>query len=163
MPVVRLVPIDKVAIESAWSAPDLARRLASSVGRTARWWPLTRDKLPFEGSVEGQYFAVSPSARFDRTFYVELYIEGDVVARGSGSVLEAVIRPHWIFTAFAAVWVLGLLALAGLAIAYRGSGGVQAHDAVPLIVIAVGGYSTFLRLFRRASGRAQEMLGDIAS
>jgi hypothetical protein len=163
MPAMRLVPVDHVAIESAWSAQDLSQRLAASVGRPARWWPFwRRDKLPFEGSVEGQHFAVLPSARLDRDFAIELYIQGDVVARGSGSVLEAVIRPHRIFSAFAVVWVLGTLALTGLMIAYPSSGRVKAGDYVPLFMLAVGGYSVFLSLFRRASRRAQEMLSDIA-
>jgi hypothetical protein len=106
---------------------------------------------------------VLPSARFDRDLSIELYIQGEVVARGSGSVLEAVIRPHWTLTAFVVVWVLGMLALTGLMIAYPSSGMVQAGDYVPFIMLAVGVYSVFLKLFRRASRRAQEMLGDIAS
>lgn len=159
----RLWPIDHVAIESALPARDLSQRLASSVGRPARWWPFwRRDRLPFEGSVEGQHFAVLPCARFDRDFSVEIYIQGDVVARGAGSVLEAVIRPHWIFSAFTVVWVLGMLALTGLMIAYPSSGKVQAGDYLPFIMFAVVGYSSLLSLFRRASRRAQEMLVDIA-
>lgn len=160
MPVMRLVPVDHVAIESPWSAQDLSRRLAASVSRPARWWPSwRRDKLPFEGSVEGQHFAVVPRAR---GFSIELHIQGDAVARGAGSVLEVVIRPHWLFAAFAVVWVLGMLALTGLMIAYPSSGRVQAGDYVPFIILAVGGYSSFLKLFGGASRRAQEMLGDIA-
>ena len=163
MPAMALLPIDRVSIESAWSARDLSQRLASSVGRPARWWPFwRRDKLPFEGTVQGQHFAVLPSARFDRDSSIELNIQGEVIARGSGSVLEAVIRPHWIFSAFAAAWVLGMIALAGLMVAYPSSGKVQAGDYVPFIILAVGGYSAFLKLFRSSSRRAQEMLGDIA-
>lgn len=163
MPAMPLLPIDRVSIESAWPARELSQRLASNVGRPARWWPFRRrDKLPFEGTVDGQHFAVLPSARFDRDSSIELYIQGEVVARGSGSVLEAVIRPHWIFSAFAAAWVLWMIALTGLMVAYPSSGKVQAGDCVPFIILAVGGYSAFLKLFGRSSRRAQGLLGEIA-
>jgi hypothetical protein len=106
----RLLPFEKIDMESLFPPGELSQRLAAIVDEPRllpHFWG--HQGNPLEGHVEGATFKVWPFARFGRDSQFTLIAVGGIQARGSGAAIRALLRPHGFLLVLAAAWVVTAL------------------------------------------------------
>jgi hypothetical protein len=155
----RLLPFEKIDMESPLPPGELSRRLAAIVDEPRllpHFWGHKGN--PLEGHVDGTAFKVWPFARFGRDSQFTLIAIGGIQARGSGAAIRALLRPHGFLLVLAAAWVVISLGASVWLLATEG-----AFPAAVALAFAVAGYLSVMLPFGFAVKRIAKALASVVT